>query len=73
MFSYVLREHKTNIKSGSGEQDFASSSKTAKLKQKLSGFSKTYTHKHTFVNEKLGDPSAPILQEKLRGFLSPVS
>jgi len=53
-------------------QDFPSSSKTAKPKQKLLVF-KTYTHKHTFVNEKLGDPSAPILQEKLRGFLSPLS
>jgi len=58
--------------SGSGEQDFPSSSKTAKPKPKLSGF-KTCTHKHTFVNEKLRDPSAPILQEKLRRFLSPLS
>jgi hypothetical protein len=44
----------------------------SKTKTKIVEVFKTYTHKHTFVNEKLGDPSAPILQEKLRGFLSPL-
>jgi hypothetical protein len=46
---------------------------TAKTKTKIVGFQNIHTHKHTFVNEKFGDPSAPILQEKLRGFLSPLS
>jgi hypothetical protein len=29
--------------------------------------------KNLEIHPKLGDPSTPILQEKLRGFLSPLS